>query len=195
MPALIAFASFLAIFTVALVAFTRERFQLTLERMLATSTSRLEVMLGFMTGYAAEALLQTVLVLIVAIVVLDVRHAGSLALIAVITLLTAIAALNLGMVLSAFAKTEPQAMQLLPFVLVPQFVLSGVLFPLHSLPDGLRGVSYALPLTYGVDALRDVMIRGLGPGDPSLLLNVGILAAFTAGFLALGARMLRAEAT
>jgi ABC-2 type transport system permease protein len=194
MPALIAFASFLAIFTVALVAFTRERFQLTLERILTTSTTRAEVILGFMTGYAAEALLQTFFVLLVATVVLDVRHAGSLALIALITMLTAMAALNLGMWLSAFARSEAQAMQLLPFVLVPQFVLSGVLFPLASLPDSLRIAAHALPLTYAVNALRDVMIRDFGLAEPSLWLNAGLLLAFSALFLALSVRVLRQEA-
>jgi ABC-2 type transport system permease protein len=191
-PALVAFASFLAIFTIALVAFTRERFDLTIERMLSTSATRGEIIVGFMVGYGAEALLQTGLIIVV-VVALGAHHAGSLMLIALVTLITSIVALNLGMLLSAFARTEPQAMQMLPLILVPQFVLGGVLFPLDSLPGALRVVSHLMPMTYSVQALRDLMIRDFTLADSSVLWNLAVLVAFAAAFLWLAARTLGEE--
>jgi ABC-2 type transport system permease protein len=193
-PALIAFASFLSIFTITIVAFTQERFTHVLERMLSTAATRREVVFGYFGGYTAEAAVQTGLIALVVFLVFDAEHAGSVALVTLITLLTAVTAVSLGLLLSAFAKTEQQAMQMLPFVMVPQFILAGVLFPLDSLPDGLRAVSHALPMTYSVQALTDVMIRGHGLGEASVLLNMAALCAFVLGSLALGARTLREAA-
>jgi ABC-2 type transport system permease protein len=193
-PAIIAFTSFLSIFTIAIVAFTQERSTRTLERMLATAVSRTEILAGYGIGYAAEAAVQTVLILGIAVLVFDAPNAGSLALVVLLTQVTAVAALTMGIALSALARNEQQAMQMMALIMVPQLVMSGVLFPLAALPQGLRVAAHAFPLTYAVDALRDVMIRGLGPTDPSVALNAFVLAAFAAVFVSLGARSLR-EAT
>jgi ABC-2 type transport system permease protein len=159
--------------------------------MLTTTASRREIVFGYFGGYTAEAAVQTGLIALVVFVVFHGENSGSLALVAALTMLTAFSAISLGLLLSSFARTEQQAMQLLPFVLVPQFILAGVLFPLDSLPGGLRAVSQAFPLTYSVQGLTDVMIRGKGLGDADVLTNVAALAAFTAVFLTLGVRSIR----
>ena len=75
-------------------------------------------------------------------------------------LLLALGAVSLGIFLSTFARTELQIIQFIPIVLAPQFLLSGVLFPVSSLPDALKPLVSIMPLGYAVDGLRQVFIRG-----------------------------------
>jgi ABC-2 type transport system permease protein len=90
----------------------------------------------------------------------------------------AIAAVNLGIFLSMFARTEFQAVQFIPLVIVPQFLLSGILFPVSSEPKPLQILSDVLPLTYAVNGLRDVMVRGADLTSGSLQLDVGVVLGF-----------------
>lgn len=110
---------------------------------------------------------------------------------AVILLLGA-GALALGSFFSNFARSEFQVVQFMPVVLIPQIVLCGVLWPLQSVPEFLRPLSYVLPLTYAGDALMEIMLKGAGLADilyPDLL----ALAAFFAITLAAATLMLRRE--
>ncbi len=102
--------------------------------------------------------------------------------------------MNLGVFVSAFARTELQAMQFIPLVIVPQGLLGGVIWPVSSLPGWLGPVTKALPMTYAINALRGVMLRGDGPGDADLLLNGGAVAGFALVFAALAVATLRREA-
>ena len=77
-----------------------------------------------------------------------------------------------------FARTEFQAVQFIPLVIVPQFLLSGILFPVSTEPKPLQFVSDVLPLTYAVNGLRDVMIKGADLTWGSLQLDVGVVAGF-----------------
>lgn len=98
-------------------------------------------------------------------------------------------ALVLGTFLSNFAKTEFQVVLFIPMVILPQFVLSGVWWPLESIPDFIRPISYILPLTYSSDALRAVMLKGAGISEimvQDLIFLVGFFViAFTAATLML----------
>jgi ABC-2 type transport system permease protein len=192
-PALLAFSALLSIFTVSVVAFTNERAQHTLERLMATALRRTELMLGYVLSYSAVALVQAGAILLVAFAVLRVHHAGNLGVVFLLTVATAVAALTLGFFLSGFAQTEAQAMQMLPLALVPQFVLSGVLFPLESLPEILRVLARFLPMTYSVSAMREVMIKDQGLLDAGVAGNLAVLLAFAAVFLVAGARSLKRE--
>lgn len=79
-----------------------------------------------------------------------------------------------------FARTEFQAVQFIPLVVVPQLLLSGILFPVFSEPKALRAVSELLPLTYAVDGLRQVMLKGAGLGAPAVQLDAAVVAGFAA---------------
>jgi ABC-2 type transport system permease protein len=150
-------------------------------------------MLGYVLGYGVVALMQVLAVLFVAVVILRIHHTGDLGVVFLLTLVTSVGALSLGILLSAFARTEAEAMQMLPLVLVPQFVLGGVLFPLEDLPQALALVARFLPLTYSVSALDDVMIKGQGLLDAGVAGDLMILLAFAALFVLLGVRTLRRE--
>ena len=111
----------------------------------------------------------------------------------VLALLLALGAVNLGIFLSTFARTELQILQFIPIVIVPQGLLSGIFWPVDSLPAVLQPVARVLPLTYAVEALRDVMIRGHDLSAASVQLAIIVLAAIAALFVALAAATIRRE--
>jgi ABC-2 type transport system permease protein len=169
---------FFLVFVVTIVSFLNERSQGTLERLMASPLRRGEIVVGYMLGFTVLALVQAVEVLVFSLAVLKVHNSGNVALIFGIEALMAIAAVNLGIFLSMFARTEFQAVQFIPLVIVPQFLLSGILFSVNSEPRPLQVLSDVLPLTYAVNGLRDVMIKGADLSWGSLQLDVGVVAGF-----------------
>jgi ABC-2 type transport system permease protein len=169
---------FFLVFVVTIVSFLNERSQGTLERLMASPLRRGEIVLGYMLGFTVLALIQSVEVLVFSLAVLKVHNAGNVALIFGIEALMAIAAVNLGIFLSMFARTEFQAVQFIPLVIVPQILLSGILFPVTTEPKPLQVVSGVLPLTYAVNGLRDVMVRGADLTWSSLQLDTGVVLGF-----------------
>jgi ABC-2 type transport system permease protein len=176
--AFIGLVVFFLVFVVTIVSFLNERSQGTLERLMASPLRRGEIVVGYMLGFTVLALVQAVEVLVFSLAVLKVHNSGNVALIFGIEALMAIAAVNLGIFLSMFARTEFQAVQFIPLVIVPQFLLSGILFSVNSEPKPLQVLSDVLPLTYAVNGLRDVMIRGADLSWGSLQLDVGVVAGF-----------------
>jgi ABC-2 type transport system permease protein len=169
---------FFLVFVVTIVSFLNERSQGTLERLMASPLRRGEIVLGYMLGFTVLALIQSVEVLIFSLVVLNVHNSGNVALIFGIEALMAIGAVNLGIFLSMFARTEFQAVQFIPLVVVPQLLLSGILFPVSSEPKPLQVLSNVLPLTYAVNGLRDVMVKGADLTWASLQLDAGVVLGF-----------------
>jgi ABC-2 type transport system permease protein len=176
--AFIGLVVFFLVFVVTIVSFLNERSQGTLERLMASPLRRGEIVVGYMLGFTVLALIQSVEVLIFSLAVLKVHNSGNVALIFGLEALMAIAAVNLGIFLSMFARTEFQAVQFIPLVIVPQFLLSGILFSVNSEPRPLQVLSDVLPLTYAVNGLRDVMIKGADLTWGSLQLDVGVVAGF-----------------
>jgi ABC-2 type transport system permease protein len=192
-PALLAFLPFVSMLSVAVVSFTAHRAWRTLERLMATALRRGELMLGNMLGYGVITPIQVGALLLIITLVLKVHFAGNLGAIFILTAASSLGALNLGMFLSSFARSEAQAMQALPLVLVPQAILCGVIFPLDTLPGVLQDIALFLPVTYAVSALRDVMIKGDGLLDPGVARDLVVMVGFAAFFAVLGARTLRRE--
>ncbi len=182
---------FFLVFVVTIVSFLNERSQGTLERLMASPLRRGEIVVGYMIGFTVLALIQSVEVLLFSLYVLNVHNAGNVFLIFGIEALMAIAAVNLGIFLSMFARTEFQAVQFIPLVIVPQVLLSGILFPVSSEPTALQYLSDVLPLTYAVNALRDVMIKGADLTWSSLQLDAGVVAGFVLLFVVAGTATLR----
>jgi ABC-2 type transport system permease protein len=177
-PVLIAFFAFFFIFLLSAVSFLRERTTGTLERLMATPLRRGELVLGYLAGFSFFALLQAILILLFTVFVLQVRYRGNLATIFIVEAVLVVGAVSLGLLVSAAARNELQAVQFVPLVLLPQVFLSGLLMPVDQLPRYLGPISAVLPLTYANEALRSVMIKGYGLSDPLVLRDVGILTAF-----------------
>jgi ABC-2 type transport system permease protein len=185
---------FFLVFVITCVAFLRERSQGTLERLMASPLRRPEIVAGYMLGFTLVALVQSLEVLVFALAVLHLYNAGSVLLIFGLEALLALSAVNLGIFLSMFARTEFQAVQFIPLVIVPQVLLGGVLVPVSSEPRWLQAVSAVLPLTYAVHALRSVMLKGADLSWPSLQLDVAVLLAFCLLAIAGAAATLRRRA-
>ena len=186
---------FFLVFVVTIVSFLRERSQGTLERLMASPLRRSELVLGYMLGFSILALAQTAVVLAWSLLVLHIHNAGSPALVFLVVALTALGAVNLGIFLSMFARTEFQAVQFIPLVIVPQVLLAGGLIPVSSEPAPLQVVSNVLPLTYAGYALRDVMIRGAGLTYGPLLIALLVIAAFAAVLIVAAGATVRRAAT
>jgi ABC-2 type transport system permease protein len=177
-PVFVAFFAFFFIFLLSAVSFLRERTSGTLERLLATPLRRGELVLGYLVGFSVFALIQAVVIIAFTVFVLKVQYRGNLATIFLVEAVMVIGAVSLGLLVSAAARNELQAVQFVPLVLLPQVFLSGFLVSLDQLPSLLRPLSYVLPLTYANEALRAVMIKGYALGDPLVLRDIGILALF-----------------
>src|SRR5439155_10824194 len=123
-----------------------------------------ETVLGYLGGFLVFGIVQSVIVLGFLVGVLRIHHGGNLGLVLLIQVILVIIGVALGLVFSTVSANELQAVQLIPLVIVPQVLTSGVIWPVASLPVVLKQLAYVLPLTYAIDALRGVMIRGAGFG-------------------------------
>jgi ABC-2 type transport system permease protein len=182
---------FFLVFVITTVSFLRERSQGTLERLMASPLRRGEIVIGYMLGFTVIALVQSAEVLVFSLAVLKVHNQGNVLMIFGLEALMAVGAVNLGIFLSMFARTEFQAVQFIPLVVVPQFILSGILFPVATEPRALQVVSDVLPLTYAVSGIRDVMIKGADLTWPSLQLDTGVVAGFCVLLIVAGVATLR----
>jgi ABC-2 type transport system permease protein len=189
--AFIGLVVFFLVFVITAVAFLRERSQGTLERLMASPLRRAEIVLGYMLGFTVLALIQSAEVLAFSLLVLHVHNVGNVALIFLVEALMAIAAVNLGIFLSMFARTEFQAVQFIPLVIVPQVLLAGIIFPVSSMPGPLQALARVLPLTYAVEGLRNIMIKGADLSWSSLQLDIGVVLGFCILVILAGAMTLR----
>ncbi len=190
-PALVGFVVFFLVFILTGISFLRERVGGTLERLLATPVRRLEIVVGYSAGFAIFATIQVALVLVFVLGTVDIGAIGPLPeiniglgvpiagppwLAFVITLLLAISAVNMGIFLSTFARTEFQILQFIPLVIVPQVLLAGIFWPVQSLPGILEPIALLMPMTYGIDGLREVLIKGSDLATQRVQIDIVVLA-------------------
>ena len=207
-PAIVGFFAYFFVYILTGVSFLRERTGGTLERLMATPVTRGEVVIGYTLGFGLFATIQVAVLMLWALgslqvpalgplppfsVGLGVAVSGSPLLAFLVVVLLAVGAVSLGIFLSTFARTELQVIQFIPIVLVPQFLLSGVLFPVSSLPPILQPVVAIMPLNYAVDGLRQVFIRGADLGVPALQLDLAVLAVVAAFFATIAALTIRRD--
>ncbi len=147
------------------IAFLRERTQGTLEKVLVSPMNRLELVSGYVLGFGLVSLAQATITSMLLVVVFRVPLQGSLLGVAIIVVLLSAGSLSFGAFLANFVSSEYQVMQLNPVISFPQILLSGAWFPLQSVPDWLRPLSYIFPLTYSTDALKLVLLRGASLTD------------------------------
>ncbi|TXR62283.1 ABC transporter permease [Bacillus sp. AY18-3] len=173
-PVLIGFFTFFFVFILSGVSFVRERLSGTLERLLSTPVRRWEIVVGYIIGFGIFAFIQSIIIVNFSVYILDLYVAGSIWLTLLITCMLSLTALTLGTFLSAYANNEFQMIQFIPLVIVPQIFFSG-LFPIESMNKWLQMLGKLFPLTYGADAMRQVMIRNQGFTEIALDLTVLLL--------------------
>ena len=147
-------------FIVSAISFLREKTLGTLEKFMVSPLSRMEIISGYILGFSLMAILQSATTLLIVVFVFGVPMRGSPITAFAVILLLGAGALALGSFVSNFARSEFQVVQFIPIVIIPQIVLCGVFWPLQSVPEFLRPLSYMLPLTYASDALREIMLKG-----------------------------------
>ena len=174
-PVLIGFVVFSFVFLISGMALLKERTSGTLERLLATPVKRSEIVYGYMLSYGLIAILQTAVVVLAAIWLLNVEVVGNLFNVIIVNVVLALVALAFGILLSTLAKSEFQMMQFIPLVIMPQLFFSGII-PLSSMGDWAQTVGKFLPLTYSGDAMSQIILYGRSIGD--VLPNIGVLLIF-----------------
>jgi ABC-2 type transport system permease protein len=191
-PAILATLILFFGFIITGIGVLRERTQGTMERLLASPISKFDVVAGYLLGFLLFALMQTLILFFYMVYVLDVSYHGDLWQIIIFQILIGISAVCLGTLFSVFARNEFQMMQFIPLIIVPQVFLCGLLIPINQLPNYLQWIAKFLPLTYGVEGIRALMLQGQNLLDIGK--DVGILAAFAVGLLGLASLTLRRSA-
>lgn len=187
--ALLGVFPFVVMFLVTSVATLRERQSGTLERLLTTPLGKADLVGGYAVAFGAVAVVQSLIAAGFALSVLGLDVAGPQWLLVVVAVVDAVLGTAVGLLVSAFAATEFQAVQFMPAVVLPQFLLCGLLVPREQMPTLLSYVSDVLPLSYAVDAMRTVSTRVDATG--SALTDVGVVLAFAVVAVTLGAVTLR----
>lgn len=188
-PALLATLALFFSFLLTGISFLRERSQGTMERLMASPVSRLDIVVGYLLGFFVFALTQTLIIILFTIYLLDVHYAGDLWQIFVFQVVIIAGAVNLGIFISAFARNEFQMVQFIPLIITPQVFLAGLLWPVEQMPNYLQWLSRFLPLTYAVQGMRDIMLGGKSLLD--VLLELSVLAGFAIATSVLAAISLR----
>jgi ABC-2 type transport system permease protein len=180
---------FIVMFLITSIAMLRERTSGTLERLLTTPLSKPALLAGYGLAFGAAATLQALVTVAVAIWGYGLDVAGSPGLVVLIAVVDAVLGVALGLLASAFARSEFQAVQFMPVVVFPQFFLCGLLLARDQMADWLRYLSDVLPLTYAVEGLQEVGRSATATG--TMWRDVGIVAGIAVLALALGAATLR----
>ncbi|MBN2169190.1 MAG: ABC transporter permease [Actinobacteria bacterium] len=182
-PGVMAFAVFLLTTLLTLISFVGERSSGTLARMFSTPLTETDIVLGYSTAFGVVGIVQSAVLLAVGVLVFKITIVGNIFLAFLVIALLAIVSQALGILLSSFARREAQVVQFIPFIILPVFLLSGIFWPIEAIPSWLRPLSYAIPPTYAVNAMRDVMLRGWGFSQ--IWQGVLALIIFAVVFLAL----------
>jgi ABC-2 type transport system permease protein len=186
---LVGLVPFLQLFIVTSVTMLRERTSGTLERLMASPIAKLDLLAGYGAAFALLAAAQAAVVATFALTVLGLdTPAHPLAVIG-LAVANALLGMSLGLLASAFARTEFQAVQFMPAFILPQLLLCGLFVPRDRMASALEALSEALPATYAYDALETLADQGAlgtnGTVDLAVVVGLTVLA------LVLGAATLR----
>ncbi len=193
-PPLLALIPFIVMFLVTSVTTLRERSSGTLERLLAMPTGKLDFLGGYAIAFGLVAVVQSAVAVLLCVWVLGLDVAGPVWMLTVVAVADAILGTALGLFVSAFARTEFQAVQFMPAIVIPQILLCGLFIARDEMPPVLSWISDLLPLSYAVDAMTTVSTTtsdAFGGVDSSVWGDLAVVAGFTVAALALGAATLR----
>ena len=158
-PVLIGYILFFFVFLISGMALLKERTTGTLDRLLATPVKRSEVVFGYILSYSSLAVIQTIVVTLSSIYLLNIEVVGSLYYVIIVNVLLAMVALALGLLLSTIAKSEFQIMQFVPIVVILQMFFSGIV-SVESMGKIAVYISKILPVTYASDGLSKIILEG-----------------------------------
>ena len=180
---------FVTMFLVTSVATLRERTRGTLERLLTMPIGRGDLLAGYAIAFGLVSIVQVVLASAVTLGLLGLHVAGAAGLVWLVAVLDALLGVALGLFVSAFARTEFQAVQFMPAVVLPQLLLCGLLAPRDGMAEPLRLLAGLMPLSYAVDAMQRVTASARIDGG--LVEDLVVIAAFAIVALVGGAATLR----
>jgi ABC-2 type transport system permease protein len=187
-PGLLAMFPFIVMFLVTSVTTLRERGSGTLERLLAMPMGKLDFLGGYAVAFGVVATVQAALAVTLSVGVLGLDVVGPVWLLGLVAVVDAILGTALGLLVSAFARTEFQAVQFMPLFVIPQILLCGLFVPREAMPDVLSAISDVLPLSYATDAMKTLTTTA-ATGD--VWQDLAVVAGFAVAALALGAATLR----
>jgi ABC-2 type transport system permease protein len=180
---------FIVMFLVTSIAMLRERTTGTLERLMTLPLNKSDILFGYGLAFGILAALQALVVCTVGFVILGLEAAHGAWLVGLLSIANALLGVALGLLVSAFARTEFQAVQFMPALIFPQIILCGLFVPRDQMAGWLHAISWAMPLTYAYDALaRATRPPPLGS---AMAADVVAVIAFTVAALGLGALTLR----
>ena len=186
-PAILALFPFVVMFLITSVTTLRERRSGTLERLLSTPVGKFDFVLGYALAFGLAAVLQAVITVLFAVYVCGLEVDGPLWLLGLVAVVDAILGTALGLLASAFARTEFQAVQFMPLIVFPQVILGGVFMPRDQMPEVLTAISDWLPLSYAIDAV-DAVTTGADASGPLLITAACALGAVLLASLTLRRR-------
>lgn len=158
-PILMGFFVFFFVFLISGMALLKERTTGTLDRLLATPVKRSDIVYGYMLAYSFIAALQTVVIVLSTIWLLDLEVLGNIGDVIIVNILFALVALAFGLLLSTLAKSEFQMMQFIPLIIIPQLFFSGII-PLDSMTGWVQSIGKVFPLYYAGHALSKIVLNG-----------------------------------
>lgn len=188
-PALLGVFPFVIMFIITSITTLRERTGGTMERLMAMPIGRGDVVMGYVLAFGLLAVLQALLASVVLLYGLGLTVSGPHEFLIVVAVLDALLGTALGIFVSAFARTEFQAVQFMPALIFPQILIGGLLMPLSQMPGVLESIAHWLPLTYAIDALQAVVRHSDITSDAWR--DVWIISGFIAGAVLAAAITLR----
>jgi ABC-2 type transport system permease protein len=188
-PGLIGVLLSLTLILVTAMAIVREREKGTLEQLIVTPIDKASLMIGKIVPFILVGYVQMTVVLILGKILFDIPIRGSVPLLYVVTMGFIVANLGMGLLVSTIAETQAQAMQLGFFLLMPNILLSGFMFPREAMPSLAQWIGDALPLTFYLRILRAILLRG--SGFAQIWTDAAILVAFALGLVAVSAARFR----
>ncbi len=179
-PGVIAFAIFLLTTLLTLLTFTSEKVNGTLDRLLVSPATEFDTVSAYSLAFGVIGAVQSIILVSYGIIVFDLMIEGSVLISFLIVSFLAMTSQSMGIFFSSAAKTQVQAVQMFPFIVLPTFLLSGIFWPINALPSRIRPLSNVLPPTHAAEALRSVMIRGWGLWDvlQEILAIIGFFIVF-----------------
>ena len=190
-PALLGVFPFVIMFLVTSITTLRERTGGTMERLMAMPIAKFDIIAGYAIAFGLFGALQSVITSTFAIRVLGMDTQGPQWFVILVAVADTLMGVALGLFVSAFARTEFQAVQFMPALIFPQLIVCGLFVPLDKLPDLLEKIAYYLPLTYAVDALNGVVNNIDISND--MWRDVWVVAGFIIGALVLASLTLRRQ--
>ena len=197
-PPLLALIPFIVMFLVTSVTTLRERSSGTLERLLAMPTGKDDFLGGYALAFGLVAAVQSTLAVLLCVGPLGLDISGPVWMLVVVAVCDAILGSALGLFVSAFARTEFQAVQFMPAVVIPQILLCGLFLPRDAMPPVLETISDVLPLSYAVDAMKAVSTTtstAFGGVDAGVWGDLAMVVGWALASRALGAATLRRRTT